>query len=53
MALALSVGSRVTIIKGSHKGKSGYVKLERGVKVVELDNGVVLYGISDSNVKKS
>jgi|SwirhirootsSR3_FD_contig_31_17926354_length_2722_multi_5_in_0_out_0_3 ribosomal protein L24 len=52
MALSLSDGTRVTIVRGDHKGKIGTVRMEGKSKVVILDSGVKLMGVSDENTRR-
>lgn len=53
MALTYNSGTRVEIIKGSHKGKRGKVVMKGHVKIVLLDdNKTEIFAINDDNVRK-
>jgi hypothetical protein len=52
MALTHSSGTRIEIIRGDYKGKKGTVQAQGKIKVVLLDGGTELMGVSDSICRK-
>lgn len=50
--LTHSVGTRIEITKGTYKGKKGTVYMNGKIKMVLLDDGPELMGVSDKNCQK-
>lgn len=52
MALSHPENTRVEITRGTYKGKRGTVHMQGKIKIVLLDDGASLMGVSDSNCRK-
>ena len=52
MALTYPTGTRIEITRGDYKGKKGTVNIQGKIKIVLLDDGAELMGVSDNNCRK-
>lgn len=52
MALSHPDKTRVEITRGTYKGKKGTVYMKGKIKMVLLDDGPELMGVSDTNCRK-
>ena len=52
MALTHPENTRVEITHGDYKGKQGTVHMQGKIKIVLLDGGATLMGVSDNNCRK-
>jgi hypothetical protein len=52
MALTHPDGTRVVVLKGNCRNKTGVVRIKGRLRIVVLDNGDELMGVSDEMVRK-